>query len=288
MRKLWLLLVVMGCNSDVPVGIPSENKVPIIPSDIPVDTTTRPVVPPVGPYRHPSFIRNPAWNEGNVGMTLIYESAKWAKVWSFMEVIDTLEAIRAGWKAQRFEVRQGDCYDTDCTRARVYERSEFAQVGNENVEGDEYWYGWSFYVPGNTAQSGWTTYGQFQQHNNWDAIWMFQKYKDGPLCAMFHPSVLGDSNCNLLIDNANFTGKWHDIVVHAKWTVNPDGFTRIYVNGELKVNYTGYTRSPVNTGVYFKYGIYRHSFTAPSVAYYDEIRRGKTREEVDIRYLLNK
>jgi len=285
MRKLWLLLAVLGCANDNNY-MPTEPPITIRR----VDST------PPAPYRHPSFIRNTAWNEGNTGMTLVYESEPGAKPWSFNEVTDTLEAIRAGWKAQKFEVRPGDCYANDCTRTPVYERNEFAQAGGENLEGDEYWYAWSFYVPTNVNQAAWVYYGQFQQHSNYDSIWMFMKRDGQPFCAMFDLTknrMYNRWNCYgqqtyPLIDEVDFAGRWHDIVVHAKWTQQNNGFTRIYVDGELKVDYTGYTRTIGNTDVYFKYGIYRIASQTTSIAYFDEIRRGKTREEVDIRYLLSK
>jgi hypothetical protein len=218
-------------------------------------------------------------------MTLTYESQSHAKPWSYKEVTDTTEAIRKGWKAQRFEVRPGDCYGTDCLRTPVYERNEFAQVAGENKEGDEYWYAWSFYVPSNIPQAGWVFLGQFQQHSNYDPIWMFLKNGGGPLCAMFNPTATNMWHCrpeHVLVENYEFTGKWHDIVVHAKWTQDSTGFTKIYVNGQLKVDYRGYTRTSGNSDIYFKYGIYRMASQQTSVVYYDEVRRGKTRQEVDI------
>jgi len=50
----------------------------------------------------------------------------------------------------------------------------------------------------------------------------------------------------------------------------------------LAVDYRGYTRTPGNDDIYFKYGIYRHASNVSTVIYYDEIRRGKNREDVEI------
>lgn len=273
-----LPLFVIACNDVEQIVAPKVTPLPTV---------------PVVPYRHPSFTPDSSWIEDNAGMRLIYESADFAKSWSFNIVSDTSHTVRAGWKAQRFEVRSGDCYMTDCTRTNPmpYERNEFAQAGGENNEGDEYWYGFSFYVPSNTEQANWTSYAQFQQHSNYDPIWIFRKNPGQPLCAVFDiiknnmVACTGQRQTWALIEDVDFTGRWHDIVVHAKWTQQNNGFTRIYVNGELKVDYTGYTRTTGNTDVYFKYGIYRWAATTTSVAYFDEIRRGKTREEVDIRLL---
>lgn len=275
MKKLLVLLAVVACTETVPTA----------PVSIPI-TRTRDSV--VTPFRHPAFHRDTTWNEHNSGMTLVYESQAFAKSWSHQIVTDTLEAVRKGWKAQRFEVRPGDCFGTDCTRSPVYERNEFAQAYNENLEGDEYWYGWSFYVPLNTEPTSWMFLGQFQQHYNYDSIWMFMKRAGQPFCAVLDWNTNKHWQCNgmkgtyPLIPDHEFMGKWHDVVVHAKWTQQNNGFTRIYINGVLMVDYSGYTRTAGNSDVYFKYGIYRHGSASTSVVYFDEIRRGKTRNEVDI------
>jgi len=279
--KYLLLLALVACTENVPTSVPFANTLP------PKDSVT-----PVAPVRHPAFRRDTTWNETNPGMTLVYESQEFAKPWSHQVVTDTLEAIRVGWKSQRFEVRPGDCFGTDCTRTPVYERNEFAQAYNENLEGDEYWYAWSFYVPVTPPSGGhWVYFAQFQQHYNYDSIWMFLKRPGQPFCALLDPkknqywTCDGTRGSNPLIDDTIFAGRWHDVMVHAKWTVNSDGFTKIYVDGRLVVNYQGYTRTSGNSDVYFKYGIYRHGSNNTSVVYYDEIRRGRTQNEVDIRLL---
>jgi len=281
--QVFVLLVLFGCSG-----------ADIVSGPLPVKTAPAKDTTPTVTFRHPRFQLDSTWNEGNVGMNLTYESqivSGGVRDWWYKEVTDTLEAVRKGWKAQRFELRPGDCYGTDCQRTPVYERNEFAQKSEENVEGDEYWYGWSFYVPKNIPQASWVFMGQFQQHYNYDSIWMFMKRAGQPFCAVFDWTSNNNWSCNgskgtyPLIDDWNFAGMWHDVVVHAKWTTGSNGFTEIYIDGNLVVNYQGYTRTGGNTDVYFKYGIYRHGSHETSVVYYDEIRRGKTRNQVDIRLL---
>lgn len=280
MKKLWVLLVLVACVESPPTALPTTS----FPNQ---DTIAVPLVPSVL-FRHPAFHRDTTWNENNPGMTLVYESQAYAKFWSYQIVTDTLEAVRKGWRAQRFEVRPGDCFGTDCMRTPVYERNEFAQAYNENLEGDEYWYGWSFYVPNNVEPAPWVFLGQFQQHYNYDSIWMFMKRAGEPFCAVLdwrtnnHWNCTGSNGTYPLIPDTEFRGRWHDVVVHAKWTEQHNGFTRIYINGVLMVDYSGYTRTSGNSDVYFKYGIYRHGSTKTSVVYFDEIRRGKKRNQVDI------
>ena len=54
-------------------------------------------------------------------------------------------------------------------------------------------------------------------------------------------------------------GKWSDILVHANWTSERDGFFHVYVNGETNtavfLEWTDEERP--DREVYFKFGIYR-------------------------------
>jgi len=153
------------------------------------------------------------------------------------QAIEDTTAFRYGWKSQKFIVNSGHCYGRDCYRTPVYERKEYGE-GDMGLskEGDEYWYGWSFYVP----------------------------------------------------YDADFAGRWHDIVVHAVWSHdNSKGLTEVWVDGQLKGVRHGYTLTPNHLGVVVKYGIYRPAHNKPTIVNYDEMRKGKTREEVDIRMLIN-
>lgn len=282
-RVFWLfLLFLIGCGDGVTSPVISYDFVPSAPAE-----------PPAEPFRHPTWTRDTTWNEDSTGIGFINTLTDWgtdySKPWSHTIVTDTLDAVRKGWKSQRFEVRTGDCYGWDCTRSPVYERNEWAET-SLTEEGDEFWYGWSFYVPSNMTGASWVFMGQFQQHPSGRPMWMFLKRAGQPFCAIRDFELYNHWNCNgvngtyPLIDDGHFLGQWHDVVVHAKWTTQNTGFTRIWVNDVLVVDYTGYTKTSENH-VYMKYGIYRHSSSGTSVVYYDEIRRGKTRNEVDIRLL---
>ncbi|MBE2204638.1 MAG: heparin lyase I family protein [Chthoniobacterales bacterium] len=76
-------------------------------------------------------------------------------------------------------------------------------------------------------------------------------------------------------------GRWHDFVVHVKWTHLPTGFMKIWINGELKLDYAGPTYLDYgagSAGPYFKMGNYKGTFTwkgtMPRVLYFDEYRMG--------------
>ena len=254
------------------------------------------------PSTHPKFIKDTTWIEDDMRMVMWPPDSNWTldiKPWSYQIVTDTNDAVRKGWKSQRFEVRFGDCVGTDCERGPVWERREFGQADGSEKEplslsarqGDEFWYGWSFYAPNQNRNSfNWVYISQFQQTPNNNAVWMFLKREGKPLCLLFEPSKNKNHDCYKdtsfeLIPDHLFMGRWHDLVVHAKWEKDSSGIFQVWVNGELKVNYTGYTMANESTSVPFKYGIYRQIESSTSVLYFDEIRRRKTRDSVDIRML---
>ena len=195
--------------------------------------------------------------------------------------------VRAGVASERYELRPGDCYGDDCSRTPKYERAESAQNGLQQVEGEEYWYGWSFFVPANYAEpvDGFAHYGQFQQHSNFDPIWMFTKFYKGDYVLRYNAVATNGGGPNfVLLTDSEFRGRWHDVVVHARWST-ANGFTNVWINGRLSAEYVGPTRTVGNTDVYFKYGVYRQAKNETAVVYYDELRRGKNRSSVDIRML---
>lgn len=266
----------------------------------PVSDTVVPTPPPPPPAPAPTEFpfgapKNISWPEsGPINWTFAFPT-----LWGFAEQ-DTM-AFRYGWKSEKFVVNPGECFGGDCQRSPVFERKEYSE-NKMATEGDEYWYAWSFYFPkaSNTPNvpnnDNWVFLGQFIQTPadstvGYDSIWMFFKRWGRPFCMVFDWVKDGSSSfdhcsgSNIeLISNADFAGKWHDIVMHVIWSENK-GLTEIWVDGELKGVRNGYTLTPRHKGIWFKYGIYRTSINRTTTIYYDELRKGKKREEVDIRML---
>lgn len=250
-------------------------------------------------YIHPQLERPAGWD-------FAYEDYLSAnKIYGYDQAFAPLHPVRHGMQSERFELRAGDCGGGDCARADGNrERTEFGQQGVQNLEGDEYWYGWSFYVAPDYKDSGnlsgtsrTVTMAQFHQKpadttGNWYPAFMFGKLHGGAFSVRTFPTDPRMVHRTYeLIQHAAFAGRWHDVVVQAKWTVNADGFLRVWINDELKVDYAGATRSPGKDYVYFKYGLYRSSTPDDplgAVMYYDELRRGRSRAEVDIRIIEKK
>jgi hypothetical protein len=201
--------------------------------------------------------------------------------------------IRAGISSERFEVRPGDCYWntgwSDCDNDR--ERSELSEEEPYSSVGQEYWYGWSIFIPNNypNVYPTKTALGQFHQMHGGPPPVMFQNSSGGywldinQMHGGYYP----------LIPKEEFRGRWHDIVVHARWSKNDDGFIKVWVNDVLKASHSGaLTRH--SYPIYFKYGVYRSFLSRyklaqnvdsvpTQVAYFDEVRKGKSREDVDMR-----
>jgi hypothetical protein len=97
--------------------------------------------------------------------------------------------------------------------------------------------------------------------------------------------------------------KWVDIVVNTNFSTKDDGYLRIWINGEERCHYRGqlvtikskkyYSGPSHRRGIYGSYTVKwdtaRPDKKKPTyIAYYDEFRIGKSREEVDIRIIENK
>lgn len=206
------------------------------------------------------------------------------------QVVEAPHPIRDGETAERFEVRPGDCGEdyewSDCATDR--ERSELSESPPFSSVGREYWYGWSLYIPENFPNVYRTkvALGQFKQEEIGNPLIMFQNYSGGYWLDM--DQTVGEvSGYKKLIDKSDFRGKWHDIVVHAKWCTGSDGFVKVWVNGELKAEVNG-RNTYYNKPIYFSYGVYRtylsrYFGSVPTqIAYFDEVRKGLKREDVDI------
>lgn len=188
---------------------------------------------------------------------------------------------------ERFEVRPGDCgahpgWD-DCATDR--ERSELSERYKTTGPGQEWWYGWSLYIPADFVGVFPTkvTLGQFHQAKS-HVIWRFQLAEGG---YTLKDHVYGrDRRTHPVIPEAELRGRWHRVEVHARWSRGADGFLRIWVNGSQKVDHAGQTMTA--EAIYFKYGLYRSALSRYKTAkgvdvvpaqtvLYANVRRSTTR-----------
>ena len=95
-----------------------------------------------------------------------------------------------------------------------------------------------------------------------------------------------------LIDESELSGKWYRIEVQVRWSLNKEGYFRVWANGVQKVNYSGPTMTARQA--YFKYGIYRslmslykNRFNVDQVPtqkiYFANVKRGKAKKFATIK-----
>lgn len=199
--------------------------------------------------------------------------------------------VFAGNKAERFEVRKGDCGSqpgwSDCTMDR--ERAEMSELKPYTQIGVPQWYSFAVYFDPTWPDISpvTTTVGQFHQRDvSNPAVLFIQRDGEYKLRMESAKDLYKGKDHYTLVDAANLRGKWHYVVVLARWSTGSDGVLQVWVNGVQRVNLKG--PNTVNTTpVYFKYGIYR-SFVSrnpnrpPHVVYIDEVRKGNKREDVDL------
>lgn len=200
--------------------------------------------------------------------------------------------VRAGAAAERFELRAGDCGAqpgwSDCLNDR--ERVEQSQRQPYIALGQHAWYSWSIYLdrswPDITPVT--TTLGQFHHRDSpTPAILFVQRNGAYWLRIESAKSLYQGQDLYKLADLAQMRARWTDIVVEARFSSGPDGLVRVWVNGVQRVDLVG-PNTLGSTPLFFKYGIYR-SFVSrvqqrpTHLAYWDEVRSGATRAQVDPR-----
>lgn len=207
----------------------------------------------------------------------------------------------------KFQLNPGDCATTDCTRDTPRERNEiafgFSDIIIETPDPNkEYWLNFSFYVPTPYTEQGLqmgtnqeVTFFQIATTHQDNGVrtfypfFMMGKKFQGDVTATTWVNDFGsqDRTQNHLIDDKNFEGHWHDVVVkyRANYGTTNTPSLQIWINGLEKVRYFGNTLSKENGQIYFKLGLYRpkNSNNPIQTIFFDEIRVGNTRAEVEIK-----
>lgn len=181
------------------------------------------------------------------------------------------EPNRRGKRAERFELRDGDCGGSDCGAPRY--RSEIA-LRDRHVDariGQDIWYGWSFYngTVGPTLRDTnlRLVLGQWRLSGDLPPIFRFvQMGRDEGDWAACDPAVCTrstDRRQDIVVQLADMADAygwgeaqndghicrlfsitrahdyWMDIVVNTNFAADAAGYLRIWVNDELKCDYRG-------------------------------------------------
>lgn len=162
----------------------------------------------------------------------------------------------------------------------------------EVIPGQDYWYGFSIYLPPNYAVDNiWEVVAQW--HNVPDKN-LGELYLNPPMGiyienGVWRLSTLWDSRP---VTDKNYegkaeyklgpheTGKWTDWVFHVKWSPRSDGLLQVWKNGSKVVDKAGPIGFNDATGPFFKMGIYKGwrnrdtpaGLVSERVLYHDELR----------------
>lgn len=209
--------------------------------------------------------------------------------------------IKVGSKSARFELQKGDCSGQDCTTGR--ERIEVF-VDKKIELNDDRWFSWYFFIPEEAyfTKRATTSIGQiYMRATDWkegspivqfditgnvfQTHWhQLTKLRDpvgvnGSYFAEFGYVELADRVTNL-------KEKWNQLVVHFNPVIG-GGVMEIFLNGELVRRVDEPVTVKPEQGYTVQYGLYRSHLEeerdprGASIIYYDEVRFGKSREEVD-------
>lgn len=236
------------------------------------------------------------------------------------------EPVRRGETSERYELRSGECGGSDCGNPRY--RSEIRADEAERQHAGKTWFGWSFYNA-NIASTApeialKPIFGQWKfggptpaavrlvqlgrNEGNFQTCdpAICNRSSDGSKDVVLELRDMADTNNWGTAENNGYIcrlfsmeqarGTWTDLVLNSNFSSGPDGFLRVWVNGELACNYIGPVRvsgasnAPINhrRGIFVSYTerweAVRGDAPKPTmIVHYDEFLAGETREEVDTR-----
>ncbi len=197
-----------------------------------------------------------------------------------------------GGKSYRFELRKGDVwisqYSAEPSFRAEINTDDFVSINSVQ------WYGFSMFLPNDfPIEDNRLVLGQWWARSK---TWMGEVSKSPPISQNFRSGVFRirvrhssdrilkdtDAPTNTVFEAKNFPlGKWNDFVYQVKWSYKRDGFINIWFNGKQVARYRGPVGYNDDIGPKFKFGIYRDASDQTQIAYFDEVRRGKSYAEVD-------
>lgn len=164
-----------------------------------------------------------------------------------------------------------DVGDTDVAFSGINERDDLYLVVPNTAdpvvygEGVEQWWAHSIYLPDDFQYPRWHPYVLFDFHNTGESTTASMQIDfardpadaSAPGHLEVRLSVGTPSTPTYTTGSAGVVQKnvWYDFVHHVKWSSNPDGFLRSWVNGREILNYHGPTLF-VGQGVYLKIANY--------------------------------
>ncbi|MCB9102435.1 MAG: heparin lyase I family protein [Anaerolineales bacterium] len=198
--------------------------------------------------------------------------------------------VRSGHHAVRFEVRDDDRYFSAS-------RSEIHRSSDRDTLGQDYWYGFSIYIPEEwpDQDSGFTIISQWHGSPDKDqgeisrspVLRLEYRNKKFKILGAYSKEEIqtSDSGTSVLLYNDDEfakKGTWHDFIFNMKWSYESDGYVQAWIDGQRVVDYNGPIGYNDTRGPYFKMGVYRSlNNTGTMVIYHDSYRKGNSFAEVN-------
>ena len=232
-----------------------------------------------------------SWNKWRIDNVAILKSDK-SKREHVVKIVSKSDnhPVRFGNQSLRFEVRNGNGWGWDATVGKERVELVICCVNKKTT-----WTAWSLYLPEDhkVIYPAKTMLAQFHNDADNPPAFAFENQshtKGGGYWIDRDSYILGYNEQSKLIDKSEMYGKWNDILVNAKWTHKNDGFFKIWINGKLAFHHNGRTQEK-GEKIEFHFGIYRSLLSNTSgpdptqIAYYDEIRHGKSCKKLKLKDL---
>lgn len=188
------------------------------------------------------------------------------------------DPVRRGSTSERYELRDGDCDNGDCSKPRARAEIQLDQDVHPSAIGQDIWYGYSFFnatVPAFDKENSlrlvfgqWTMGGKAKpifrfiqlghdesdftacrretcQTRNRDAGDLVVQLEDIAKANSWGDAENDGYVCRLF-DLEKNRGKWVDLMINTNYSTGADGYLRVWVNQRLMCNYNGPLVSPAS------------------------------------------
>lgn len=201
-------------------------------------------------------------------------TAGWSKIQSVSEdrVQVVQSPVREGQKALKVTVHQGD----DPINSGN-DRAELVYMSLEQPN-SEYFYRWSVMFPADyPSHPKWQLFAQWHQEGLAGTP-PFEMYIVGEEMRLRTGGHEGPVIWTAPLER----GKWHDFVLHVKWSSDPKvGFVEMHHNGKMALPRTATPTQLPGQVNYFKMGLYRSKEIAQTASvYFDDVRMGTAMADV--------
>ncbi len=204
---------------------------------------------------------------------------------------------RSGEKGFRVDITPNETTQGGADRP-VKNRVEFG-ISPGHLACHEVWYGWSFMIPENftdTPENG-TGFNVIAQWHDQSGDPDNRSILNPPISVLYGTRDgmtgiglkygLNDVNRHFMAEEVIEKGVWYDLIFHIGWSEDWDGFTTVWMNGEIITN--GTVTGPNMhhwRPHYWKAGLYRGEVGQDSTLvnnsiFYDEFRIGQTYDSVN-------